>query len=633
MTTSLLNIGSGALMTAQGALSTISHNIANANTAGYSRQEALLSTAGGMYTGSGFFGSGVDLTSVRRHYDAFLTRAVQSTAAVSAADTARVAGLDGLDAIFSSGELGIGASVDDLFAAAGDLANRPMDLSARQTFLSRAGQLAERVVGVGQQLVELTRAADAKLVQDAAQVNRTLTEIRQLNDRIAQGLATGHPPNDLLDQRDAALQALNGLIEVHTVTQTDGSLGLFTNAGAPLLVGIQQARLDAAPDPADPSRSGLRLTVGSVVQWLDPVALGGGSIAGTARLRDQDIAGALNQVGRLAQVIASAVNAQQALGLDMDGKPGAALFSVPGPVTLPHAANSGTAVVSTSVADPSALQPSEYQVAWDGLVYTITRLADGQANTVPALPATIDGLAFAAAGVPAAGDSWRVKPLADAATGMATRPATPRQLATAFAATVESATGNLGGALALEFQVVRASVDNVLPVTITFNNPPTTFNVTGLASGNLANVPYTPGQRVPVAPADYNGWSLKLDGAPAAGDTFNVKPVSAPASDNRNALALGALSGLGLIGGATINEAYAALLGDVGNRVQSGHASMEVSSQLQSDAIGRQQNLAGVNLDEEAANLLRYQQAYQASARIIQASQSLFDTLLSATGR
>jgi flagellar hook-associated protein 1 len=173
----------------------------------------------------------------------------------------------------------------------------------------------------------------------------------------------------------------------------------------------------------------------------------------------------------------------------------------------------------------------------------------------------------------------------------------------------------------------------VLPVAITFNNPPTTFNVTGLAGGNLSNVPYTPGQRVPAAPADYNGWALSLDGAPAAGDTFNIKPMTAPGSDNRNALALNGLSRLGLVGGATINEAYAALLGDVGNRVQSGQDSLDVSNRLQADAIGRQQSVAGVNLDEEAANLLRYQQAYQASARIIQASQSLFDALLSATGR
>ena len=633
MTASLLNIGSSSLAAAQGALTTVSHNIANVNTPGYSRQEAVLSTASGLYTGAGFFGRGVDLTTVRRQYDQFLTGAVQSAAALSAADSTRATGLEALDGIFSDSAQGIGASVDALFGAAGDLANRPSDLSVRQTFLARAGQLSQRIVGVGQQLADLTRAADGRLVQDASQVNVRLTDIRKLNEQIAQAQVTGQPPNDLLDQRDAALQALNGLLAVHAVAQDDGTLSLFTASGAALLVGNQQARLDAAPDPADPSRSALRLTVGTTSQWLDAAALGGGSLAGTARLRDEDLAGALNQVGRIAQVIAGAVNSQQSLGVDMDGKAGAALFTVPGPVTVGRAGNSGTGSVSASVADASALQPSDYQVAWDGSAYTITRLTDGQASTMATLPATVDGLAFAGSGAPAAGDSWRVKPLAAAATGLAVRPLAPRQLATGFAAAVEVAAGNKGGASASAFQVVRASADNTLPVTISFNNPPTTFNVSGLATGNLANVPYTPGQQVPSAPSDYNGWVLTFDGAPAAGDNFNIKPVTAPGSDNRNALALGALSSQGLVGGATINEAYAALLGDVGSRVQAGHEAADVSSQLQADVTSRQQNVAGVNLDEEAANLMRYQQAYQASARIIQASQTLFDALLSATGR
>ena len=639
MTSALLNIGSSSLAAAQGALNTVSHNIANANTPGYSRQEAVLASAGGLYTGSGFFGRGVDITTVRRQYDQFLTTALQSASALSAADAARASGLEGLDNIFGDNELGIGASVDALFAAAGDLGNRPGDLSARQTFLARAGQLAQRVVGVGQQLVELARSANGRLVQDAARVNQGLTEIRLLNGRIAQAQGSGQPPNDLLDQRDAALQALNTRVAVHTVTQDDGTLSLFTGSGAPLLVGNQQSRLDAVPDPADPSRSALRLTVGSVAQWLDAAALGGGSLAGTARLRDEDLDSALNQIGRLAQVIASAVNGQQSLGLDMDGRPGVALFTVPVPVVVPHADNSaaGTLVLAASVADTGALQPSDYQVAWDGSAFTITRLADGQASTVATLPATIDGLAFAGSGTPAAGNSWRVKPLAAAATGLAARPATPRQVATGFAATVEAAVGNLGGAAVAGFQVVRASTDNAGPVTITFTTAGSFdisgLMVAGLPVSDLSNVPYTPGQQIPAPPADYNGWVLTLDGVPRAGDSFNIKAVTAPGSDNRNALALGALSGRGLVGGATINEAYAALLGDVGNRVQSGRESMDVSSRLQADAVGRQQNVAGVNLDEEAANLLRYQQAYQASARIIQASQSLFDALLSATGR
>lgn len=630
---SLLNIGSRSLTAAQGALTTVGHNIANANTFGYSRQEAVLATAGGMFTGAGFFGRGVDLVSVRRHYDQFLTTAVRSNAAQAAADGARAGALGELDSVFSEAELGIGAGVDSVFAGASDLANRPGDTTARQSFIARVGQLAQRVTGVGNQLNDLERLAEGRLTHDANQVNTRLTEIRSLNNAIAEAQASGQPPNDLLDQRDVALQALNGLMAVSTVTAPDGTVSLFTSSGAALLVGNQQARLKAMPDPADATRLGLQLNVGPVAQWLDQSALGGGSLAGVLRFRDDDLAGARNQVGRLALVIADRFNSQQALGVDAAGAPGSALFAVASPTVQAHSANTSAAAVTASVADSSLLKASDYRVDWTGSAYTVTRLSDGQASSAAVFPATVDGLTFAASGAAATGDSWLVRPFAAAASGLAARPLAPSQLATGYAATVEAAAANTGAAVATRFQVSRQTADSSLPVSITFNNPPTTFNVTGLASGNLTNVPYTPGQRIPAAPADYNGWTLVLDGAAAAGDSFAVKPTSAPGADNRNALAMGALADLRLVDGATLNESYAALLGDTGARVQSARDASTVSSRLQSEASSRQQNVAGVNLDEEAANLLRYQQAYQASAKIIQASQVLFDALLSAAGR
>jgi flagellar hook-associated protein 1 FlgK len=631
MSTSLLNIGSSALSAAQGSLATVSHNIANVNTAGYSRQEAVQSTAGGLYTGAGFFGRGVELTTVRRQYDQFLTASVQSAASASAADTARANGLKALDAVFGDGSQGIGVALDGLFSAAGDLANRPADLSARQVFVARAGQLAQRISGVGQEIAGLLHEADGRLAQDAVQVNTRLTEIARLNTQIARGQASGQPPNDLLDQRDAALRGLSELLEVHSVAQDDGSLALFTREGAPLLVAQQQARLEAAPDPADPTRNALRLVVANTPQWLDAAGLGGGSLAGTLRLRDEDLTAALNQVGRIAQVAGAAFNRQQAAGVDLDGAPGAALFNVPAPAVRPNAANTGSAALAAVVADASALQASDYSVQWDGSAYQITRMADGWATTTATLPATLDGLQFAGAGTPAAGDRWQVRPLAAAATGLAAGVLSPRQVATGFAATAVAAAGNRGGATASGFQVQRVDPANRLPVTIRFNAPPTSFNVTGLAGGDLANVPYAAGQRVPAAPADYNGWSLVLDGTPAAGDSFAVQPVTAPGSDNRNALALAGLARQGLVAGATLNEGYAALIGDVGSRVQSGQAAADISGRLQDEAVTRQQAVAGVDLDEEAANLLRFQQAYQAAAKIIQASQSLFESLLAAT--
>ncbi len=633
MTSSLLNIGSRSLAAAQGSLGTIAHNIANANTPGYSRQEAVLQTAGGMYTGAGFFGRGVEMTAVRRQYDQFLAASVQTGASRAAFDTARAGALEGLDAVFADPELGIGAAVDAMFAAAGDVANRPGDLSARQAFLSRTSQLAQRMSAVGAQLKQLGQEANARIGGSAGLINRQLGEIRSLNEGIARAQVSGQPPNDLLDQRDAALQVLNGLLPVQGVAAADGSLSLFTASGAALLVGNQQASVTAIPDPADTTRTALQLSRGGVSQLLDENALGSGSVAGLMNFRDSDLASAINQVGRLAIVAAGQLNSQQARGVDASGVQGQALLTVAAPVARNNTTNTGSGTLGVSVTDAGALVASDYRVDRTSGAFTVTRLADGNQTTGLTFPTVIDGLSFTAAGVPADGDSYVVQPFAAAATGLGARPLAPNQLATGYAAMAEATATNKGTAAITGFAVLQHSADTALPVTISFNTPPTTFNVTGLASGNLTNVPYTTGQTVPPSPASYNGWSLVLDGAAAAGDSFTVKANTAPGQDNRNALALGALAHAAGVKGATLNEAYAALVGDAGVRVQGARDVAAVSQQMQADATTRMQSVSGVNLDEEAANLLRYQQAYQASAKIIQASQTLFDALLSATGR
>jgi len=633
MSSSLLNIGSRSLAASQGTLTTIAHNIANANVAGYSRQESVLATANGLYTGSGFFGRGADLVTVKRHYDQFLTSAVQTNTALAASDGARSGALAEMDGVFSGSETGIGAVLDSLFGAAGDLANRPGDASARQAFLGRASQLAQRVTAVGEQLAELGKLADSRIAQATSQVNARLSEIKALNNQISQSQAAGQSPNDLLDKRDAALQALNGLMAVNTVMAPDGGMNLFSASGAPLLVGAQQAVLTAEADPADATRLGVKLSVGPVSQWLDADATGGGSLAGLMRFRDEDLSSAMNQVGRIALVVADAFNAQQANGVDATGTPGLALFTVAGPAVQPHSANTGSGAISAAVTSTAALKSSDYRVDWDGSNYTVTRLSDGQASSFAALPATVDGVQLSASAGIAAGDSFIVKPLLSAATSLAARSLSPQQVATGYAAMPQLAAGNKGAVTTSGFQVSSQSADTALPVTITFNSPPTTYNIVGLASGNLSNVPYTPGARIPASPATYNGWSMVLDGTPQAGDVVSVSPTTSPGTDNRNALALGALADLRLVDGSTLNESYAGLVGDVGVRVQSARDAATVSGKLQDEAVSRQQNVAGVNLDEEAANLLRFQQAYQASAKIIQASQTLFEALLQAAGR
>jgi len=628
---SLLSIGTRGLAAAQGELSTASHNIANVNTPGYSRQETVLATATPQYSGGGYFGRGVDIATVRRQYDQFLGSAVQTSGSRAAADAARSDGLSQLDKLFANPDQGIGAAMDDVFGAANDLASRASDSAARQVFLNRNQQFAQRVTTVGQALDQLGRTTNAQISQTVSQVNNQVAEIGRINGQIAQMKSTGQEPNDLLDRRDQMLQDLNQLISVNAVTGNDGSFNLFAANGTPLLVGARASELVAVPGTSDPNQWTVSLKQGPSLQSLDGMDLGG-RIGGLMQFRDGDLRAVMNQVGKIAVTMADKVNTQQSLGVDAAGNSGQAVFSIPTPRAIPASTNTGAARITASFADTGALTASDYKVDYDGSAYTITRLADGLITTAPIFPATVDGLRFDAVGAAAAGDSFVVQPFSLAATSIATRPLMPKDVAAAQAATVQTTATNQGSAVVKKFDVVRSTTDTVLPVTVTFNDPPNSFNVVGLASGDLANVPYTPGQPVPAAPADYNGWRLTLEGTAVAGDTFTVKPTANPATNNGNALAFARLSDQRSADGSTLAESYAQTLGDVGIRVQSARDASTVSNNLLSEAQSRQQAVSGVNLDEEAANLLRYQQAYQASAKIIQTSQQVFDTLLAAVG-
>jgi flagellar hook-associated protein 1 FlgK len=161
-------------------------------------------------------------------------------------------------------------------------------------------------------------------------------------------------------------------------------------------------------------------------------------------------------------------------------------------------------------------------------------------------------------------------------------------------------------------------------VTITFTGPGT-FDVSGAGTGNPVGLSYTPGATI-----SYNGWSITLTGTPAAGDSFTIGPNAAGVGDNRNALALARLQTTNLLEGATTSfqGAYAQLVSGVGNETRTLQVTSDAQAKLLADTKAAREAVSGVNLDEEAANLLRYQQAYQASAKVLSIAATLFDAIL-----
>ncbi|MGZ5204910.1 MAG: flagellar hook-associated protein FlgK, partial [Caldimonas sp.] len=289
---SLLGIGSRAMTASYAQLTVTGNNIANANTAGYSRQNAELETAFSQQTGAGFFGKGVNVATVTRAHSDFLTREAATTRSLAASDAARSAQLQQLENVFQLGEAGLGYSAQQMFNAFVDVANKPQDSSARQTALARVGELADRFGTASSQLDSLQTGVTDQLRTSVASINSLSSQIADLNRRIANVQGTGHAPNDLLDQRDTAISDLSQFVQVTTVAAADGTVGVFLGGGQKLVLGGDATPLVAVADAYDKSKLQLGISEGGATRAFPDGFVAGGSVAGLLRFQNHDLADA-----------------------------------------------------------------------------------------------------------------------------------------------------------------------------------------------------------------------------------------------------------------------------------------------------------------------------------------------------
>jgi len=648
----LMGIGTRAMFANYAALQTTGNNIANANTQGYSRQQVELSTAKGQYTGAGFFGQGVNVTTVTRSYDRFLTAQASSTNSVASADAARNDQLTQLENVFPLGESGLGYAAGKLLNAFVDVANNPQDASSRQVVLTRAQELSTRFATAGAQLNTLQIGVTLDVRSAVDTLNSQAKQLADLNKQISALNGTGQPPNDLLDQRDQLIADISSKINVTTIQADDGSVGLFIGGGQSLVLGANANTLKASPDDYDPAKVQITLVEGGVDRPVLSQSITGGSIAGLLRFQNDDLSAARNLLGQMAVAISGAVNQQQSLGLDA-GQPaaaGAPIFSVGAPRTLPASANLGDASFGLTVTDSTHVLASDYELRFDGTSYSMTRLSDNTqvANGLSAADLAagvqVDGLTVQLnAGASASGDRYLLQGVGTASAEMKTVLANPKGLAAAAMVTSNFAVTNTGTATAASLGVVDPNTyDPTLTARFTFNTNTGDYSYDMLDASNgvvsSGTGTWTAGQ-----PISVNGFELQLAGVPRSGDVVSVGPTTSPAANNGNALNFVALANSAFVGaetlsngsiapGKTITDAYASALSEIGVRVQSAKSAAGISSSVAATAESARANKAGVNLDEEAARLIQFQQSYQAAAKMLQVAQSIFDTLLQTAG-
>ncbi|MFZ5565837.1 MAG: flagellar hook-associated protein FlgK [Pseudomonadota bacterium] len=679
---SILNIGVLALNANQAALQTVSNNIANVNTPGYSRQQVVLQNIQGQYTGSGYFGKGVDVLTVTRSYNDFLNRQAASAQAVSTADTTRLNKLNQLETYFKVGSNGLGATISDFMNAFSDIVSAPTDLTARSVALTRADEMASRFNQMYLQLDQMRIGNTEELKTAATAINDLARQIAKANQDISRSLGNGQQPNDLLDQRDQLIRNLNKYIQTTTIPADDGTLGIFIGGSQALVLGTTVSPVSIQLDKySDLSKAKLAVAVaGAPPMLLDENTLGGGEVSGMLRFQNQDLLEARNLLGRLALAIGTKLNEQQALGIDLNGNAGSPLFSLPAlPDGLAHVNNTGTAALSlviqtTPTSGVSAFVATDYDVVFaTGTTGTITRQSDGTQvafDTAVTNPVLIDGLELTISAGAAAGDRYVLKPFSNAASSISTAFASPRGLAMASPITAIAGANNAGTvtleglrvdavpttlpapAVTLRFigtgQYIRSDDANYAGLVATLDGPPPLDPASPAYAAAIAAHPagerytYVPGQvigaddrttNLPFDPATEWSWSLTLKGVPQPGDTYAVDVNPYPQLNADNAQAMLDLRDLAMFDGGPLTDGYASAIAVIGTRILSAQSAAAVSADIASNLEKERTSIQGVNLDEEAARLIQFQQAYQASGKMMQVAQTIFDTLLASIGR
>lgn len=673
----LLNIGLSGLAANKTSLAVTGHNITNVNTPGFSRQESIQATRIPQFSGAGYIGSGTTLVDVRRIYNEFLNTQVRSSTALSSDVQAYLGQINQLDSLLAGSTTGINPGLQKVFAALQTAAEDPANIPARQLALSESEGLAKRFNTVYDRLYEQNAFINKQLSAVTDQVNQLATSIAGYNDAIAVAASNGKQPNDLLDAREEAVRKLSTFIGVTVVAQDDSSYNLFVGSGQPLVVGNKASRLEVVPGLSDPLRSEVQFVSGNSRQGITSL-ITGGEMGGLIRYREDVLDTTLNAVGRLALSVTDQVNRQLGQGLDLNGQFGNGLFRdlndplLIGQRSLARVGNSDTtANLNVLIEDTTQLTTSDYEVEFTNATdYTVRRISDGTSfgpfdiTVVPA--AEFDGVSLnVASGTFAAGDRFRIMPTRNAGQDIRADMKRPEELA--FAAPLKSQTSpaNIGTGVITQ-PTLKTEIDIYDPVAqadleTSLRNAPPLRIVMGAGggatqgydvvdiNGNVIDtgvivpgqnnkltitVPATAGPPAVPVPFDYE---VTISGRPQGGDNFSVSFNTNGVSDNRNALKLIDLQNRATIGinplapattGSSFTDAYGDLVERVGTLTSQARVDGEATGAILKQATDNRDSVSAVNLDEEAAKLIQFEQYYQASAQIIQVARSLFDTLI-----
>lgn len=637
MAIDLLNIARTGVLASQSQLGVTSNNIANANTAGYHRQVATQSTLESQRLGNSFYGTGTYVDDVKRIYNDYAARELRIGQTTLSGAEASYGKLSELDQLFSQIGKMVPQSLNSLFTGLNSLADLPADLGIRSSTLNDAKQLANS-------LNQMQSSLNGQMTQTNDQITGMTKRINEISKELANlNLELMKSPNQdamLLDKQDALIQELSQYAQVNVIPQENGAKSIMLGGSVMLVSGEIAMTMDTKTGDPFPNELQLTSSIGSQSVAADPSKLGG-QLGALFEYRDQTLIPASHELDQLALGIADNFNKMQAQGFDLNGQVGSNIFrDINDPLMSlgrvgGYSNNTGNATLGVNIDDTRLLTGGSYELSFTAPAsYELRDTETGVITPLTLNGSTLEGGAGFSidikAGAMASGDRFVIRPTAGAANGITVEMTDPKGIAAASPKITADA-ANSGNTQVKLTQITNRSAAN-FPITgseltiqlDTTAIPPTyeAFDASGSSLGAAA--PYTP----PSISAF--GFTFEVDSTAAASNDRFTFDLSFAEGDNSNAVAMAKLSESKVMNGgkSTLADVFENTKIDIGSKTKAAEVRVGSAEAIYQQAYARVESESGVNLDEEAANLMRFQQAYQASARIMTTAQQIFDTLL-----
>ncbi|MEI2563730.1 flagellar hook-associated protein FlgK [Vibrio metoecus] len=621
MASDLLNVGTQSVLTAQRQLNTTGHNISNVNTEGYSRQSVIQGTNMPRQYGGETYGMGVHVENVRRSWDQFAVKElnIASTDYSFKRDTEE--NLDMLSKLLSSvASKKIPENLNEWFDSVKSLADSPNDLGARKVVLEKAKLISQNLNDFHETVRLQKDIANKGLDLGVERINQLAIEIRDLQRLM---MRVPGPHNDLMDKHEKLVSELSQYTKV-TVTQRKNGEGfnIHIGNGHTLVSGSEASQLKVIDGFPDTQQHRLAMVEGKALKAISSRDIGG-KMEAILDMRDEHIPYLMDEVGRLAVSFSHEVNTLQSQGLDLRGNVGSALFT---DVNLDVIARSRVVTNSNSKADMavfiddvSQLKGGEYSMQYNGSEFVVT-LPSGQQTVLPVVKGNVyvDGLRVEVRNPPQVGERILVRPTRNgaAAIRLATDDAT-KIAAQSFEASTTFAQGKA------KFNILQAGAVREFEVHVSPTGDQ--FAVTD----TKGNILLQPQPYPPSGPVTVQGTTFELTEGALPNDKFTANLVPSE-GDNGNLRKMINIQTDKKMNDkeSTIIDLYHNLNTDVGLKMATMTRLTDVARLEKEAAQSRIASISGVNLDEEAANMMKFQQAYMASSRIIQASNDTFNTIL-----